>query len=574
MEKNGDKKIRFGLRIKFILGLLIVGICITFAIVVIGVLRYKASITRMYNNTAYQVAAAAADLFTEQEMREYALLAYGYNMGGVSDSEIENVVESSRYKEIKALLVNLRKNMNANDIFVATVNLDVLSNFDREADERGEWNPLYYIMDSYQEEGFDFVLGDHSSLVEEFIDAIRESTETGIRPDDFLLARTQFGYNTTAAYPVVQNGETVAFVCVEIPVSTLEADIKQFLTEVVTAAGITATILLVLGIVFLVYTMIRPIVLIASEAEIFVQNNNIISDKLDRIKTHDEIQLLSQNLLKMEIGINEYIDNLTKVTAEKERIGAELNVATQIQADMLPSIFPAFPGRKEFDIYATMTPAKEVGGDFYDFFLIDEDHLGIVMADVSGKGVPAALFMVIAKTLIKNRAQMINTGGQTYSPAEILGFVNDQLCEGNEAELFVTVWLGILEISTGNGMEANAGHEHPAIRRADGQYELIKTKHSPAVATMEGMRFRENEFHLNPGDSLFVYTDGVAEATNSSDELFGTDRMLAALNEDPDATPARLLETVKIRIDAFVAETPQFDDITMLCLQYFGNDIK
>lgn len=574
MEKNGDKKIRFGLRIKFILGLLIVGICITFAIVVIGVLRYKASITRMYNNTAYQVAAAAADLFTEQEMREYALLAYGYNMGGVSDSEIENVVESSRYKEIKALLVNLRKNMNANDIFVATVNLDVLSNFDREADERGEWNPLYYIMDSYQEEGFDFVLGDHSSLVEEFIDAIRESTETGIRPDDFLLARTQFGYNTTAAYPVVQNGETVAFVCVEIPVSTLEADIKQFLTEVVTAAGITATILLVLGIVFLVYTMIRPIVLIASEAEIFVQNNNIISDKLDRIKTRDEIQLLSQNLLKMEIGINEYIDNLTKVTAEKERIGAELNVATQIQADMLPSIFPAFPGRKEFDIYATMTPAKEVGGDFYDFFLIDEDHLGIVMADVSGKGVPAALFMVIAKTLIKNRAQIINTGGQTYSPAEILGFVNDQLCEGNEAELFVTVWLGILEISTGNGMEANAGHEHPAIRRADGQYELIKTKHSPAVATMEGMRFRENEFHLNPGDSLFVYTDGVAEATNSSDELFGTDRMLAALNEDPDATPARLLETVKTRIDAFVAETPQFDDITMLCLQYFGNDIK
>ena len=227
-------------------------------------------------------------------------------------------------------------------------------------------------------------------------------------------------------------------------------------------------------------------------------------------------------------------------------------------------IFPPFPDRTEFDIYATMDPAKEVGGDFYDFFLIDDDHLALVMADVSGKGVPAALFMVIAKTLIKNRALM---GG---SPGEILAYVNDQLCEGNDAGLFVTVWLAILEISTGKGMAANAGHEHPALRRGDGTYELVKYRHSPAVATLEGIRFREHEFQLEPGDSLFVYTDGVAEATDANNELFGEERTLAALNRDPAASPKDLLANVKEGIDTFVGDAMQFDDITMLGLHYFG----
>ncbi|MBP8968095.1 MAG: PP2C family protein-serine/threonine phosphatase [Lachnospiraceae bacterium] len=253
-----------------------------------------------------------------------------------------------------------------------------------------------------------------------------------------------------------------------------------------------------------------------------------------------------------------------KAEQEKERIGAELNVATQIQADMLPRIFPAFPERNEFDLYALMNPAKEVGGDFYDFFLIDDDHIGLVMADVSGKGVPAALFMVIAKTLIKNRAQM---GG---SPSEVLAYANDQLGEGNEAELFVTVWFAIIEISTGKGVAANAGHEHPAICRKNGKFELVKYRHSPAVATIPGIEFREHEFKLEPGDSLYVYTDGVTEATRSDNVLFGTDRMLDALNKNPSASPEKMLKTVRADIDEFVGSAPQFDDITMLGFKYMG----
>lgn len=248
-------------------------------------------------------------------------------------------------------------------------------------------------------------------------------------------------------------------------------------------------------------------------------------------------------------------------TKERERIGAELNVATQIQADMLPCIFPAFPGRTEFDIFASMSPAKEVGGDFYDFFLVDDDHLAIVIADVSGKGVPAALFMVIAKTLLKNAMQ---TG---LSPRVALEKVNNQLCENNKAEMFVTVWLGLYEISTGCLHASNAGHEYPAVKRSNGAFELFKDRHGFVVAGMENMRYTEYELTLGPGDTLFVYTDGVVEATDDSNEPYGSERMLKALNESCDGKPEELLRQVKSDIGDFVGDAPQFDDITMLAIQ-------
>ncbi len=260
-------------------------------------------------------------------------------------------------------------------------------------------------------------------------------------------------------------------------------------------------------------------------------------------------------------------DQMEKYEQEHEtatRMGAELSMATDIQASQLPRLFPAFPNRPEFDVFASMTPAKEVGGDFYDFFLIDDDHIGLVMADVSGKGVPAALFMMVARVHIKSHLQ----NGE--SVGEALESVNDQLCESNEAELFVTVWAAVIQISTGKGTAANAGHEHPVLRRADGQYELVVYRHSPAVATLEGIPYKEHSFELHPGDSLFVYTDGVAEATNAQNELFGTDRMLQALNRNPDAMPEEVLSNVMDGINTFVAGAEQFDDITMLCMKYNG----
>lgn len=276
--------------------------------------------------------------------------------------------------------------------------------------------------------------------------------------------------------------------------------------------------------------------------------------------TGDETEVLALSFKSLTERIKNYIDEVQTITAEKERIGAELNVATQIQADMLPCIFPAFPERTEFDIYASMTPAKEVGGDFYDFFLLDDDHLAMVMADVSGKGVPAALFMVISKTLIKDQAQMCR------SPKTILEDVNNKLLESNAEGMFVTVWLGILEISTGNIVAANAGHEYPAIRTKDGQFELLKDKHGMMVGAMPGIPYKEYEMKLEKGGCLFLYTDGVPEATNADNVLFGTDRMIEALNIDPKAEPEQLLKNVKEKVDEFVGDAPQFDDLTMLAI--------
>ena len=325
--------------------------------------------------------------------------------------------------------------------------------------------------------------------------------------------------------------------------------------------------LIAFAVVFIVLTrmVIKPVRELTGEALRYAGDDSTAQGStLLAMENPYEIGGLARSIRKMEVDIDRYIGNLRHVTAEKERISTELNVATQIQAEMLPRIFPPFPDRREFDIYATMTPAKGVSGDFYDFCLMDKDHLAMVIADVSGKGVPAALFMVIARTLLKNRIQ---EGG---SPSEILSDVNEKLCEGNESELFVTVWLAIIELSTGKGKAANAGHEHPVLKRADGQYELIKYRHSVAVATMEGVRFKEHDFEIQPGDSIFVYTDGVPEATDANDELYGTDRMLEALNSYNGNSPKELLGTVRKSVDDFVDEAPQFDDLTMLCFNYYG----
>ena len=289
-------------------------------------------------------------------------------------------------------------------------------------------------------------------------------------------------------------------------------------------------------------------------------------DKKSDIDTRDEIGDLARGFNKMQDNLKLYTENLKTVTAEKERISAELNVATQIQADMLPRIFPPFPQKKEIGLFASMTPAKEVGGDFYDFFLIDDNRLALVIADVSGKGVPAALFMVISKTLIKNRAMQ---GG---TPAQILADVNDQLCEGNDAEMFVTCWLGILDLSTGVLTAANAGHEFPAVCGPDRKFDLLKDKHGFVLAGMEGARYRDYQIQLLPGGSIFVYTDGVPEATDGGGGMFGTERMLSALNRRADADPAVFIGEVRSAVEGFTGDAPQFDDVTMVGLTWRGKD--
>ena len=258
------------------------------------------------------------------------------------------------------------------------------------------------------------------------------------------------------------------------------------------------------------------------------------------------------------------IQGVVSMISELDRLDKELELAADIQLNMLPMNFPPFPDRTEFDLYALMDPAKEVGGDFYDFFLIDSDHLGLVIADVSGKGIPAALFMMVSKTLIKNQLM----GGA--DPAAAMERVNAQLCERNSASMFVTVWLAVLEISTGRGVACNAGHEYPGIRRSGGGFELLKYKHGMFAGISKKAKYQNREFELHPGDSIFVYTDGVPEAKNTAEEMFREERLAATLNQDPDSGPEELIRRLKEAVDRFAGGAEQFDDITMLCIKYYG----
>ncbi len=285
----------------------------------------------------------------------------------------------------------------------------------------------------------------------------------------------------------------------------------------------------------------------------------------DCYRTNDEIQVLAEAFDDLSEKTKQYIEDITRITREKERVSVELDMANQIQHSMLPHIFPAFPHRHEFDIYASMTPAKEVGGDFYDFFLIDEDHLCVIVADVSGKGIPAALFMMIAKVVLHNCAML------GKSAADILERTNEALCRSNQVDMFVTVWLGILEISTGIITAANAGHEFPALKQG-GSFSLLQDRHGFVVGGMEDVQYSQYEIRMNPGDKLFLYTDGVVEAEDPDKNMFGAERMLAALNEEPETQPEKILEIVRKAVDGFANGAEQFDDLTMLCIEYSGPD--
>jgi sigma-B regulation protein RsbU (phosphoserine phosphatase) len=265
----------------------------------------------------------------------------------------------------------------------------------------------------------------------------------------------------------------------------------------------------------------------------------------------------------METDMVKYLDDIVAITAEREKSASELLIAARIQNDALPDTFPPFPDRKEIDIYASMDPAKEVGGDFYNFFFIDPDHLALVIADVSGKGVPGALFMMESNLVIAGRMWEVD------KPSVILSEVNDYLSKSNHAQMFVTVWLGILEISSGHLYYANAGHEYPAICH-DGKFELLKDKHGLVLGGMESVRYTDYEIQLDKGDKIFIYTDGVPEATDKDNNLFGTDRMVDALNKNPKARPEEMLKNVRTAVDRFVGIAEQFDDLTMLCLEYRG----
>lgn len=369
-------------------------------------------------------------------------------------------------------------------------------------------------------------------------------------------------------YTVINSGNTESILCLWYDWSDFR---KRIIVHIILEIIIGSVVLLVLNSLLMMYIYriaINPIIKVENGIRKYRKNkdSSLVAEAMNKIKVKNEIGVLADSFSELAGEIERYNAENLKLCSEKERIAAELDLATKIQANMLPNIFPAFPERSEFDIYASMTPAKEVSGDFYDFFLIDKDHLCLVVADVSGKGVPSALFMMASKIMLADYAKM----GKT--PSEILTIANNAICENNKENMFITVWLGILEISTGKLTAANAGHEYPSVSYPGNAFELYKDKHDLVLGCVAGLKFGEYSLYLKPETRLFLYTDGLTEATNNENSLFGTEKMLEALNENKACTPKQLLENVRRNVDGFVNGAEQFDDLTMLCFEYKGKE--
>ena len=367
-----------------------------------------------------------------------------------------------------------------------------------------------------------------------------------------LYRANYFGYDSFCRYEVWKDGLKLM---TTLPSKEVYAD-----RDAQTYESVFAAIILFAVIYVLISMLVQGIV---------VNNLDLVNESLGRITRGNLNEVVSvrnsSEFASLSDDINQTVTVLKGyIEAAEKRFEQELEFARTIQESALPKNF-TFP-RKDFEIFASMDPAKEVGGDFYDFFFIDQNRLVMVIADVSGKGIPAALFMMRAKTAIRGLAESGNT------PSMILGRANETLCEGNEAEMFVTVWLGIIDLTTGRMQCANAGHEYPVLMRADGEYAYIKDKHDLALAVMEGRRYREYELQMNPGDRLFVYTDGIPEAINSAMEQYGTTRLVNVLNTLREASIADTLPAVRKNIADYVGDADQFDDITMIGFLFRGTD--
>ncbi len=481
---------------------------------------------------------------------------------GIDTSKFDYYLETEKpddeYNQTRDMMMRIVESEDCQAIYVAKV--------DTKTNERVY---IYNASQNPQDEniykiGYRYALNDNfKEIYATILDGKENSSNSSYTGRD-----KSFGSYTHSIYPI-RDGETViAVVGVVKGMTQLDSARHSFISRILLIELILAVLTGVGWIFYMRQSLVKPIQRVSDAAENMVEHLEDGTAPEIKIKRNDEIKQLADSVTMMYNEIGDYINKLESVTAEKERIGAELDVAAKIQTSMLPCIFPAFPNIPEIDIYATMDPAKEVGGDFYDFFMVDDEHLAFVVADVSGKGVPAALFMVIGKTLIKDHTAMCDDLGEVFTK------VNNILCSSNSEEMFITAFEGVLNIKTGELRYVNAGHETPFICRRNGQYEPFKVKNGFVLAGMEGIKYKSGSIQLEPGDKIFQYSDGVPEATNIDLEQYGMERLGKALAQNSNETPTKLLGLVKADMDSFVGAAEQFDDITMLCLEYRGKTKK
>ncbi len=470
-------------------------------------------------------------------------------------AHFDPVTESEEYEMLYSMLHHFRNLYVVNNVYYAV--------YDKDA------GVLIHVADSDTKEKIHYRTGDTEPVHPEGLEKLLNWKEGEGLPY-YVDSTEDFVWICTTGTQIGKDrGNLVGLLLVDFTMKDMKHDVIMFLVQYVAMITIAAGVFGIFLNWRLNKQLIRPINEIAHAAQNYVKDRKTGSNETGHffslhIETGDEVEHLANVMADMEQELAGYIEDLTNMTAKEARVNTELEMAARIQKGVLPDTIATFPERSEFEICATMEPAKEVGGDFYDSFLVDEDHLCMIMADVSGKGIPAALFMMAAKILLRNHAKM------GKSPSEIMHDTNEDICEANEMEMFVTIWLGILEISSGKLIACNAGHEYPVFQHADGAFELLKDKHNFVVGGMPGKEYEQYEVQLRQGDKLFVYTDGVPEALNDAEQVFGLERLCTALNQQADAEPLQVIENVRKAVDDFVQDAEQFDDMTMLCMKYKG----
>ena len=525
------------------LGIITLLVIFSAIVSIIGSQCFVGAFTKEYTIVTTHMADSAATFVNGDNIAQY-----------LSEEEMQE------YTQTKEHLDSLCKNLRVSLIYVISVNredygsfVSVFNSIDNTVDDSKyvEW-PLGYKRETTNDE----YKAKYRSLYEQ-----KSESETVFR---FNTTDGSHPHITTIVPIKDSNLDVVALLCVQRPIREFKEATLPFILLIILGALVLVIPSTILARILLKKYVISPINKVSEEASRFAKEHKIRKPlgEIGRFKT---IRNLSLSIDSMETDMVNYVQNLTTVTAEKEKINASLDIAATIQQDALPKVFPAFPDRKEFDIHASMDPAKQIGGDFYNYLMVDDDHLALIIADVSDKGIPAALFMETTNTLICEN--IMSSGG---TPAEILTRVNQRICEKNSANMFVTIWLGILQISTGKMVCVNAGHEDPIICRKGKDFELVKETHGLFVGGIEGTKYKNHNNQLSKGDILFLYTDGLPEASNSNNEMFGFERMTESLNKYKTDSAQEILDGIRKDVSRFVGKADQFDDLTMLCLRYNG----
>ena len=578
-DAAGKKEHRLSLAVK--MNLVTTGMILLVAggLLLISYIVQGRRVTAMYYNRVETAATNAADLVDPDLLRSFRDKVLSEEFSTVRDAAlsagnpdiVKNYLESQPsyyYEELRNEEANSGEGIDHYESLA--FDYEVLS-YDMRVARSGAVVTDVYIQ--YDKDGVTRNLVDpnedflYLGSIEEELPEFAAMEDNGYFPA--TVHKSRYGWLCSAYVPIkdTETGEAIAVVGADVDMNTIMQARKEFLVNSIIFVLLLTGLCILLNIFLIRRLAVDPLKKLTDAACGFAAvDREYTKDDIIHvdIKSNDEIGDLYHEIQEMQSRIVDYTGRMTTYAAEQSRIGTELELANRIQMSILPEVGPEIKDRKEFLLRASMTPAKEVGGDFYNFFLIDKDHLGLVMADVSGKGVPAALFMMASMILLKDLA----VPGR--KPSEILTQANNDICRNNKAKMFVTVWLGILEISTGLMTCASAGHEFPALRGSDKTFRLFKDPHGFVLGGMEDMKYKDYELTLSPGDALFVYTDGVPEANDAAGAFFGTDRMEEALNLAQPGHPKDILMKVRESVETFAGGAEQFDDMTMMCLEYCG----